>query len=524
MRLQTLIVGSLFLLLAGCKISHSDVKDGFKESEQVLRVAAAEEPTSFDPRLIRDLRPVTVMHLLYEGLMRINSHGKTENALAESVSHSSDFKTYIFKLRKAQWSNGDPVTAQDFVETWRTVLDPKFPAPNAYQFYVLKNAKKVKEGKVPLEELGVKAEDPATLIVELESPTPYFLDLVSTHFYYPVHSQSTHEKIISNGPFILRSQKQNNELLFAKNLKYWDAQEVHLDGIALYVLDDQTALRMYESGELDWAGSPMSTLPQDAIASLRHRHKLMVAPAAGTHWFRFNTEKEPFNNLQMRKAFTLSLNRHHIVEFVTKGYQKSAEAIVPPNFGLTKNSYFDDNAIPTAWYAFQEALEDMKISKDDLPEIVLSYAASDRNSKIAQAVQQQWKTALGIDVKLESMESKVFFDRLAQKNFQLSSGSWYADFRDPISFLDVFKSKNNSTNNTQWENEKYIELLNKSNKESDPLKRFHILDEAQGVLMNEYPVAPLFFGSFNYVKRDDLLGVYFSDLGYLDFKHAFFSR
>lgn len=515
---------ALLMAATGCKLNHSDVKDGFADSDQVLRIACTEDPQSHDPRLARDLPSVTVLHMLYEGLMRIDSHGKPEKALAEDITQTTDTKTYTFKLRRSQWSNGDPVTAQNFVDTWKSILDPNFPAPNAYQFFVIKNAKNAKEGKVPLDQVGIKALDSQTLEIELESPTPYFLDLVSTHFYYPVHPKSTLENLITNGPFQLQVWKRNNRLSFIKNPKYWDANEVHLGGVVLVVLDDHTALRMFENTELDWAGSPMGTLPQDSIKSLKHQHKLMITPAAGTHWFRFNTEKTPFNNLKMRKAFTLSINRSNIVEFVTQGNQKPAEAIVPPSFGLKKHSFFEDNAVPTAWYAFQEALEEMKISKDDLPEISLSYANSDRNHKVAQAIQQQWKAALSLDVKLESLEGKVFSDRLAKKEYQIANGSWYADIRDPINFLDVFKHKSNPTNNTQWESAKFIELLDKSNNELNAANRFDLLGEAQAVLMSELPVAPLFFGSFNYVKDEELLGVYFSDLGYLDFKHAFFSQ
>lgn len=518
------ILIALLLVLTSCKVRHTDTKDGFKEDEQVLRIACAEELTSYDPRKVRGLVPVTVLHMLYEGLMRLDNHGRPTNALAEAVHLSQDAKTYTFKLRKAKWSNGDPVTAFDFAETWKSILDPNFPAPNAYQFYLIKNAKEAKEGSANPEEIGIKATDPSTLVVELTNPAPYFLDLVCTHFFYAVHPKSSFDQIICNGPFTVKKWKQNNEILFEKNKDYWDREDVHLDGIALYILDDQTALRMFERGELDWAGSPMGTLPQDALPTLKHAHQLRVSPAAGTHWFRFNTGIPPFNNLSMRKAFTYSLNRKDIIEYITQGFQRPAEAIVPPNFGLSKNSYFADHAVPSAWYAFQEALEEMKIAKDELPEIVLSYAVSDRNNKIAQAVQQEWKKALGITVRLEGIESKIFFERLNQKKFQMAIGSWYADFRDPINFLEVFKSKNNTTNNTHWENERFTKLLNKSDKEADSEKRLSLLSKAQGILMQELPVAPLFFGSFNYVKKEELLGVYFCDLGYLDFKYAFFSR
>jgi|688.fasta_scaffold54380_3 oligopeptide transport system substrate-binding protein len=503
---------------------HSDIQDGFTEDQQVLRIACPDDFPTTDPRLVRDLPSRTMLNLLYEGLVRLNSHGKVENAIAENISLSPDLMTYTFKLRKSQWSNGDPLTAKHFEDTWKSILNPTFPAPNAYQFFLIKNAKKVKEGLLPESSLGIHATDDSTLVVELEYPAPYFLELLATHFFYPFHPSSTAEKPIGNGPFTLTSRKRNDRLSFAKNSSYWESKEVHLDGVVLLVLDNQTALRMFEKGELDWVGSPMGTLPTDALPFLKHQHQLLVSPAAGVHWFRFNTEKTPFNNRNMRKAFTLAINREHLVKFVTQGNQKTAESIVPPSFGLEKTRYFNDDAVPEAWYAFQEALEEMKISKDDLPKITLCYANAERNHKVVQAVQQQWKIALGVEVALESLESKILFDRLSQADFQMASGGWYADFRDPINFLNVFKSKSNPSNNTQWENQTFSELLTESNHTKDHSQRLQILSKAQGILMDEYPVAPLFFGSFNYLKTEGLLGVYVSDLGYLDFKYAFFSK
>lgn len=226
----------------------------------------------------------------------------------------------------------------------------------------------------------------------------------------------------------------------------------------------------------------------------------------------------------MRQALAWALNRQAIVDHVTQGNQKPALAIVPTSLGLQGSPFFTDNDGPKAWYAFQEALEEMKLSKDELPAIALCYGASDRNHKIAQAVQQQWSKALGLEIKLESCESKVFYDKLSSKDYQIAAGSWFADFRDPINFLDVFKYKSNATNNTQWENAKYTALLDQSSLESKPEERFRLMSQAEALLISEMPVAPLFFAAFNFVKDDNLLGVYFSDLGYVDFKHAFYGE
>jgi oligopeptide transport system substrate-binding protein len=513
------LTGTL-IFLAGCK-QNDHSKD---TSEKVLRISMNDDPQTIDPRYARSLNCVTILHMLYEGLMRSDVHGHPAPGIAEKVTLSDNLKTYTFHLRKSHWSNGDVLTSQDFVETWKDILNPAFPAPNAYQFYVIQGAKEAKEGKIPFEQIGIKAPNAHTLVIELENPTPYFLELLTTHFFYPTHRKFSITNAITNGPFKLDNWQKHRELTVVKNAAYWDDEEVGLDKIVLYPLDEHTALRMFESGELEWAGSPMGTIPQDAVPTLKHRHQLRILSAAGTHWFRINTAEIPLNSEKMRHAFAYALDRKAIVEHVTQGNQRLATAVVPPFMGLPSNSFFKDNDTPKAWYAFQEALEEMKIPKDELPSISLCYANNDRNHKIAQAVQQQWNKTLGINVQLESCESQVFFDRLSRHQYQIAIGSWFADYRDPINFLDVFKYKSNSTNNTQWESKKYIELLNLSSNEANPAKRLELLEKAEGILMENMPVIPLFFAAFNYVKSENVYGVYFSELGYLDFKYAFYGE
>lgn len=517
---------TLFLLVVTLVIGTGCKRDQHAKNvaDRVVKIAVSNDPQTLDPRLARSLDAVTILHMLYDGLMRSDSTGHIIPGIAEKATVSEDMKTYTFHLRKSHWSNGDPLTSHDFLETWKDILNPAIPSPNAYQFYCIKGAKDVKEGKLPFEEAGIKAPDPHTLIVNLEQPTPYFLELMTTHFFYPVHRQFSSDNAVTNGPFKLERWQKKHELSAVKNPHYWDAEEVSLNKIILYPLDEHTALRMFESGEIEWAGSPLSTIPQDAIQTLRHRRQLRILSGAGTHWLRINTEVAPFKSMKLRQAFAYALDRKAIVDHVTRGNQRSATAIVPPFFGLPSNTFFKDNDVPKAWYTFQESLEEMNVDKDELPSITLCYANTDRNHKIAQTVQQQWKKALDVDVKLESCESQVMYDKLSRHQYQMAIGGWFADFRDPITFLEVFKFKDNSTNNTHWENREYIDLLNLSAIQTDQHKRFEILEQAEAVLMKNMPVIPLFFAAFNYVKADNLYGVHFSELGYLDFKYAFYGE
>lgn len=511
-----------FAFLSACQ---SDSPD--KSNKATLKIAFQSEPTTLDPRLGTDLYTANVIQMLYEGLMRIDYQGKVVPGIAEVVDVSPDELTYTFHLRDAVWSDGTALTAKDFKKTWLSLLDPAFPSPNAYQFYYIKGAKEYKENRGSVEDVGIKALDAKTLQVELESPTPYFLKLVSSVFYMPVHPDMRQNKLtenhaISNGPFIVKEWKNNDELVLIKNPNYWDSKIVSIDTLILVILDENTAFKMFVNGHLDRAGSPTSTLPQDSIATLKSQQELKIKPGAGIHWFRFNTEASPLNHAKMRKAFNLALDRKSLVDHVMQGNQIPAIGIIPSVVGWnTGTAYYKDHDIPGAWNLFQEALIEMNIDKDSIPPITLIYAANDRNHKIAQAVQQQWNKAFGIQVKLESQEVKIFAENVLKGNYQIAVGSFFADYSDPISFLEIFKYKKNATNRTRWENPDFTALLNASYRESQPEKRMAILQRAEAILMDHMPVAPICFASFNYLESENIGGVGLSDLGLLDLKYAF---
>ncbi len=495
-----------------------------EEKQAVLRISSEEDPQTLDPRMARSLVNVTYIKMFYEGLINRAQDGSLVPGVAREANISSDGKTYTFHLRECTWSNGDPVTAYDFASSWKSLLSPDFPAPNAYQFYMIKGAKEAKEGAITVDEVAINAIDSQTLVVELSDPTPYFLELTSTHPFCPVHpvwASDTSQPFIGNGAYQLGHWEKRSEVEAVKNPLYWDADQVKLDKIIVMILDPNTALQMYAANEVDWIGSPLSTIPVDALATLKQENRLGVAPGAGTQWFVFNTEKAPFTNQKMRKAFSLAVNRHDIVEHVTQGNQTPATGVVPLSYGLQALPYFEEFSMGAAKKLFQESLEEMQLSAEELPSISLSYVSTERNHKIAQAVQQQWHEAFGIDVQLDHCESKLYFDRIGKREYTLGMGSWYGDFRDPINFLEIFKSKNNSTNSSQWENKQFIDLLNLSARVNDPKNRMNILRRAERILMNDMPVAPIFHASYNYMKNENVSDVYFSELGYLDFKHAY---
>jgi oligopeptide transport system substrate-binding protein len=501
------------------------------DRSQEVRIAL-NEATTCDPRLARNLGAINVVRFLFDGLVRQNANGKLEPALAESYEISPDGITYTFTLRNCNWSNGDKITAQDIEYSLKSSLDPAFQAPNAYQLFVIQNAKASYDGKLTPDTIGVKALNERIVEIKLENPTPYFLELLTFHPFFPVSEkwvkthpdwkEGTEMACVSSGPFVLESWNPHSEIALKKNSAHFDAQRVKLEKIQLTCLDENTALNMFEVGDLEWAGSPISSVPPDAISTLKKEKKLQIAPAAGTQIIRVNCESLNFSNPKMRHAFAYAIDRAGICEHILQGGHFPATSFVPPCMGLPKNSFFDEQSPDKAKALFQEAL--MESKQENSSPITLSYVTNERNQKIAQALQQNWKNVFQIDVLLEPCESKTFFDKISKRDFQLALGSWFADYNDPISFLSVFQYKNNGTNNTQWESQEYQKLLAESALAQDSQKRFQILDSAQEVLMSEMPAIPIFHYTFNYLIKDSLKDANLSPLGYIELNEAYMTK
>ncbi len=496
---------------------------------QVLKLNLHTEPPTADPGLAEDTTSGAIVRATFDGLTRSDESGKPVESAAESVEVSQDLKTYTFKIRDAKWSNGDPVTAKDFEFAWKRVLDPKTAANYAYQLYYIKNAEKANKGEAKLDDVGVKALDDKTLQVTLENPTPFFLELTSFYTYYPVNQKvvtadpkwATEAKThVGNGPFKMESWEHKSKLVLVKNENYWDKDTVKLEKIEFSMVEDEnTELSMYENGEIDWAGHPLSSLPTDAIPALKDSGKMTVQPIAGTYWYKFNTEKAPFNNVKIRKAFSYSIDRQSLIDNILQTGQLPATGAVPPSMELKSGGYFKDNDTETAKKLLEEGMKELGITK--LPPITLSYNTSESHKKIAEAIQDQWKKNLGIEVKIENKEWKVYLEDLHEGNFQIGRMGWLGDFNDPINFLELYKDKEGGNNDTNWEHPKFKELLNQSALEADPAKRKQILADAEAILMDEMPIAPIYFYTQSWVKKDEVKGVKVDGLGFVDYKWAY---
>lgn len=495
---------------------------------QLLRINIQDEPQSLDPRKARDLSAVTIMHMLFEGLARTGKSGCPELALAKEMQVTDDGLTYTFSLRNAEWSDGAPVTSYDFAYSWKKQLDPLFPSDLAYQLFVIRGARKAKTGEAGADQIAIRVPDSKTLVVDLEVPIPYFLELLTFPAFFPVpqHIEKKNANwmqdfstYISNGPFKLQLWEHSNRMQVVRNPFYWDAENVHLQGIEMVMVNADTELRMFQDRQLDWAGSPLSTLPPDAVAQFKQTKDFQVKPVTGTYFLRVNTEaNSPLSHPLLRRALALAIDRQSITEHILQGGHQPAMALVPPAMGLSQNGYFNDADRHKAADLLDLYCEREEISKKDLPPITLLYSAGERNHSIAMTLKQQIENSLGIRVELEAAERKLYFERLSKKQYQIATGSWFADFNDPINFLEVFKFKEGSSNNTGWENAKYVESLNQSLASSDLQERRKILREAEKILLDQMPIIPIFHFVLNYLQRPELEDISLSSIGQIDFR------
>lgn len=480
-----------------------------------VRLNLKHEPPTLDPRKGGDIISSQLQFLLFEGLVRLNADHTLSLAQAKSVEVSADGLTYTFKLRGTSWSNGMPVTAQDFEKAWKDSLNPHFPSPNAFLFYPIKNAAKAKEGILAIDEIGVTALDALTLEVRLEKPIPYLLELLSFCSFFPICSaieaqdlKWAHEAgphFVTNGPFALKEWKHHNELIAVKNSHYWNAAMPRPDRLHFSMIgDEMTALHLFEQGSLDMIGEPFCPLPLEAIASLKVSGSLKTHPIGATTFVTFNLEQVPFNNKKIRKAFSLAINREALIQNILNTGELPAWSIIPPVLTQdTHDAFFHDNDKVSAQILLKEGLEELGLTKETLPRLTYSYFQSDRHHQIAQALQQQWKQVLDLDVHLETMEFKILMDKLCKKDYLFGQSMWAAQYHDPMNIFERFYSKSQTKNYPGWENPLYQNFIDASFYACSE-KRAELLLQAEALFLDEMPLAPLYHWNMTYITQPSL--------------------
>lgn len=528
--MRIILVSLLALFICGCGKKHD------QSGERRLNISFTAEIKTLDPRIGAEYPTAHAIRMLFDGLMRRDENGVVSPAVAESYVVSEDFKTYTFKLRKSVWNDGEPVTAHDFEYAWKKTLNPKTLGHGAQNFYFIKNAQKSAEGKVPVDEVGVKALDDYTLQVELEYPVPYVLEVVSCSLFYPIPkhldeedsawSFRTNKTFVCNGPFQLKEWKRSDYLDVVKNPTYWDEKNVHLPAIRVqFIESDMTQLFLYEKHRIDWLGEPLNKIPLEAVDTIKENPDYTSMESPSIYWYFVNTEKFPFTNKKLRQALSYAVNRQELLDHIYNGDGVTAQGIVAPCFKMNNPPCFEDVNLEKAQALFKEALDELGLTKETFPKITIKYASKGESlNRTTLAVQQYWEKTFGIKVALQHADWPVHFTAVQKGDYEIGLMGWVSFMGDPIYMLQTFKYKDDIVNMSNWQSEEYVNLLEASNYEPDPEKRKQILIEAEKVLMDGMPIIPLCFTGMGYTKNPELIGVNLPPSGEIDFKFASFSR
>lgn len=521
------------LLLGACGEGESKVESG--DRQQILHWGNGAEPQELDPHIVTGVPEHHIITALLEGLvLKDPSTLEPIPGVAERWTLSDDLLTYSFHLRdNARWSNGDPVTADDFVWSWWRALQPALGNQYAYMYYAIKNAEAYAKGEISdFEKVGVKALDKQTLQVTLANPTPYFLQLLDHYSMFPVH-RPTIEKFggpaergtrwtragnfVGNGAFILKRWDLNKIVTVEKNPSYWDSHAVKLKGIYFYPTENvSTEERMFRAGQLHITGS----IPADKIAVYKKERPedLRIATYLGTYFYRFNTQIAHLADPRVRRALAMSIDRKQIVEHVTKGGQLPAYTYTPPDtLGYTAEDGFAFD--PAAARAL--LTEAGYTNGEGFPQTEILYNTSEGHRKLAVAIQQMWKTNLNIDVVLNNQDWKVYLDNVDNGHYQIARAGWIGDYVDPNTFLDMWVS-DGGNNRTGWSNPNYDRLvLDESPTAANRSARYLAFKQAEAILLEAMPILPIYFYTRNNLVQPSVKGMPANLLDYALYKNIY---
>ncbi len=478
------------------------------KAPMIFRVGNGSEVQDLDPQTVTGVPEHKVIMALFEGLVTEDAHGNSPMpGLAESWTISADGLVYTFTLRpNLRWSNGDPITAPEIVESFRRILSPALASEYAYLVYnFVAGARDYYEGRLTdFAQVGFKAPDDRTFVVTLNHPTPYLLKIMASHYSWwpvPTHIIAQHGpldrkrlpwtkpgNLVGSGPFVLESWEPNKLIAVGRNPHYWDAATVKLDGIHFYPTEDlATDERMFRTGQVDMTYE----LPNTKIDAYRRDHpeSLQIDPYLGIYFYRCNTSRPPLNDKRVRRALALAIDRESIVKNVTRGDEQPAYAVsYPDNSGYTARARLT-GTIAEAQRLLAEAGYP---GGQGCPTIELVYNTSQNHRAIAEAIQQMWRKHLGVNVELRNEEWKVYIDMQHTGNFMLQRGGWIADYVDPQVFLEIWES-NGGNNNTNWSSPEYDRLLHSALAAKTDAERYELYQQMDAILVDELPVIPIYY-------------------------------
>lgn len=482
----------------------ADVPAGTKlAADQTLVRHIKDEPASLDPAKAVGLPEIQVIRDLFEGLVNQNEKGQLEPGVATKWQ-SNDNRTWTFTLRdNARWSDGSPVTAQDFVYSWQRLVDPKNTSPFAWFAALagINNAQAIIDGKMPADKLGVTAVDDRTLRINLDKPVPYFPNLTANFSLYPVPKAVVEKfgndwtkpgNLVGNGAYALKDRIVNEKLVAVQNKNYWDNSKTVITEVTFIPINQESsATKRYLAGDIDITESFPKNLYQKLLKDIPGQ--VYTPPQLGTYYYAFNTQKGPTADARVRLALSMSIDRHIMAEKVLGTGEKPAWRFTPDvTAGFTPEpSPFEQMSQEEANAQAKTLLQAAGYGPNKPLKLTLLYNTSENHQKIAIAVASMWKKNLGVDVKLQNQEWKTYIDSRNTGNFDVIRASWVGDYNEPSTFLSLLTSTH-SGNISRFNSPEYDKVLEQASQETTDVARNKDYNQAEKILQEKAPIAPIY--------------------------------
>ncbi|MCS3601824.1 oligopeptide transport system substrate-binding protein [Buttiauxella sp. BIGb0471] len=482
----------------------ADVPAGTKlAADQTLVRHIKDEPASLDPAKAVGLPEIQVIRDLFEGLVNQNEKGQLEPGVATKWQ-SNDNRTWTFTLRdNARWSDGSPVTAQDFVYSWQRLVDPKNTSPFAWFAALagINNAQAIIDGKMPADKLGVMAVDDRTLRINLDKPVPYFPNLTANFSLYPVPKAVVEKfgndwtkpgNLVGNGAYALKDRIVNEKLVAVQNKNYWDNSKTVITEVTFIPINQESsATKRYLAGDIDITESFPKNLYQKLLKDIPGQ--VYTPPQLGTYYYAFNTQKGPTADARVRLALSMSIDRHIMAEKVLGTGEKPAWRFTPDvTAGFTPEpSPFEQMSQEEANAQAKTLLQAAGYGPNKPLKLTLLYNTSENHQKIAIAVASMWKKNLGVDVKLQNQEWKTYIDSRNTGNFDVIRASWVGDYNEPSTFLSLLTSTH-SGNISRFNSPEYDKVLEQASQETTDAARNKDYNQAEKILQEKAPIAPIY--------------------------------
>ncbi|MDA2598459.1 peptide ABC transporter substrate-binding protein [Bacillus cereus group sp. Bc061] len=530
----TKVVASILcvnLLLTACSSEEKENKNTTKatdknETKQSVNLPYIAEIPTMDVTKATDSESMNVMRNVFEGLYTLGEDNKSIPGVAQTYDVSEDKKTYTFHLRESKWSNGTPVTAADFVFSWKRAVNPDTAAEYAFLFFDIKNAKKINSKELPIDQLGVKAIDDKTLEVQLEQPVPYFIDLTTFATFLPINEKYLNskgkqygleaEQLIYNGAFTLDNWKHEQGFQLKKNSNYWDAKTVKLDEIHFDIVKDKsTEINLYESGQLDRVG-----LTGEFVDKYRKNPDFKERSEVTVQFLRMNQKNDVLKNKYARLAISQTMNKKAFVDTVLNNGSLPAVGFIPADFAKgpdgkdfrKENGALVKDDVKTAKGNWKKAKQELGKEQVTLELLTSDNAIAKKNAEYLKGELE--KNLEGLTVHVKPQPRKQQIQLLLNSDYDLGIDVWAPDIPDPITFLDIFTT-DSSYNFDKYSNQAYDELIHqvKTDLAGNETARWEAMKQAEKILLEDGAVAPFYQSGRSYLQRSSINGIVTNDFG-----------